>query len=86
MSLKQIRPCGGTNHITGETSTTAVYAIQSIVTAAPVVGQKNHAVHVVHLCLGVSDTTCGAASIEDVVPLTLRQRAPLVGRVASITN
>ena len=55
MRLKRVSPSSRTNYITAETSNAAVCAVQGIITAAPIVGQQNHAIHVVHHCLGIAD-------------------------------
>ena len=84
MRLKRVYPSGGTNDVTTETRAALVGAIQGVVIAAPIVRQQDYAVHVVHLRLGIAYARTGAARVEDIVPFTLRQGAPLVGRVAAV--
>ena len=61
--------------------TWAVGVAQCIIRGAPVVGQKDYAVHIVHIGLGKADAR---AAIEDISPFLVRQCAPLVRLVAAV--
>ena len=82
--LQTVRPTRCAYHVAAEAGTAAVGAAQAVIARVPAVGQQNHAVHTVHLCLGIADAAACAARVEDVSPFLMRQRTPLVCRVATI--
>ena len=84
--LLQGCPLGGGDDIGGETSSRCVRAVQGVVVGAPVVGQQDHTVDIVHLGLCVTDAGCRGAGVEQIHPLVLGQRPPCVGCVASVAD
>ena len=53
--LLQGVPLRGRYGVAAKVDTAVVGVAQAVIAAAPVVGQQNHAIHVVHLGLGKSD-------------------------------
>ena len=80
-------PLRGAYHIAAEARVVYVGVAQAVVARAPVVGQQYHAVHVVHIGLGIADARCGAACVENVAPFSIGRRAPTaVLRVATVAD
>ena len=55
MCLKRARPCGSTYHVVVINRTGVIRVVQAVIVATPIVGQQDHAVHVVNLCLSIAD-------------------------------
>ena len=82
--LLQRAPLGSSDRIAGKTCVTLIGTTQTVVARAPVVGQQNDTVYVVHLCLGIADAACRGAGVEHVLPFLMGRRAPGVGAVAAV--
>ena len=75
----QCRPLGGTDGVAAKVRTTRVGVAQRRIGGVPVVGQQDHAVHVVHLGLGVTDAARRVSGVEHFYQSTNsdRWRMPL---------
>ena len=82
--LQTVCPTRCTYHVAAIIRIAIICATQAVVTRAPVIGQQNHAIHVIHLRLCVADAAARTSRVENVSPFLTRQRPPLVGHVAAV--
>ena len=82
--LLQSTPLCRRDSIAAVAGTTAVGVAQTVGVAAPVVGQQDYSIHIVHLGLGITDACGRCAGIEDIYPFGTGQRSPLVFLAAAV--
>lgn len=64
-------PLSSCNRVAAEAGSATVGVAQAVSATAPIVGQQDDTVHVVHLRLGVVDAGIGGSCVENIVPLGL---------------
>ena len=86
MALKASFPNISGDDVGVEVGIVSVGGVQSEESCIPIVRKQNHAVHPIHVGLGIADAALGGAGIEHIRPLVVGQGAPHIGRVATVAN